>query len=90
MDSFHDYFDGRPYIDRVMTRVIPDLATMFLELKALSIDQMGLTPLQYVVRPTLNGLMIISTSINTWVLDTPTWAIICKTGNLRTNASDRL
>jgi peptide/nickel transport system substrate-binding protein len=48
LDSFHDYFDGRPYIDRVMTRIIPDLATMFLELKALSLDQMGLTPLQYV------------------------------------------
>ncbi len=48
VDSFHDYFDGRPYINRVMTRVIPDLATMFLELKALSIDEMGLTPLQYV------------------------------------------
>lgn len=48
LDSFHDYFEGRPYIERVMTRIIPDLATMFLELKALSIDQMGLTPLQYV------------------------------------------
>ncbi|MDQ1284959.1 MAG: peptide/nickel transport system substrate-binding protein [Thermodesulfobacteriota bacterium] len=48
LDSFHEYFDGRPYIDRVMTRIIPDLATMFLELKALSLDQMGLTPLQYV------------------------------------------
>lgn len=48
VDSFYDYFEGRPLIDRVMTRVIPDLATMFLELKALSLDQMGLTPLQYV------------------------------------------
>lgn len=48
LDSFHGYFDGRPYIDRVLTRIIPDLATMFLELKALSLDQMGLTPMQYV------------------------------------------
>ncbi len=48
LDSFHEYFDGRPYIDRVMTRIIPDMATMFLELKALSLDQMGLNPLQYV------------------------------------------
>ena len=30
-----------------MWRVIPDLATMFLELKAGKLDQMGLTPLQY-------------------------------------------
>jgi len=47
VDSNHDCFEGRPYIDRVMTRVIPDLATMFLELKAERLDQMGLTPLQY-------------------------------------------
>ncbi len=47
LDSYHNYFEGRPYIDRVMTRVIPDLATMFLELKAGRLDEMGLTPLQY-------------------------------------------
>jgi peptide/nickel transport system substrate-binding protein len=47
LDSYHDYFEGRPYIDRVLTRIIPDPATMFLELKASKLDQMGLTPLQY-------------------------------------------
>ncbi|WP_041287709.1 peptide-binding protein [Desulfomonile tiedjei] len=47
VDSYHKYFEGRPYIDRVLTRTIPDLATMFLELKAGRLDQMGLTPLQY-------------------------------------------
>jgi len=47
VDAYPDYYDGRPYISRVLTRVIPDLATMFLELKAGRIDQMGLTPLQY-------------------------------------------
>jgi peptide/nickel transport system substrate-binding protein len=47
VNAYQDYFDGRPYISRVLTRVIPDLATMFLELKAGRIDQMGLTPLQY-------------------------------------------
>lgn len=47
VDANEGYFDGRPYISRVLTRVIPDLATMFLELKAGKIDQMGLTPLQY-------------------------------------------
>ena len=47
VDSYHDYFEGRPYIDRVMTRTIPDLATMFLELKAGRLDLMTLTPLQY-------------------------------------------
>ncbi len=43
-----DYFEGRPYIGRYMMRIIPDSATMFLELKNNSIDMMGLTPLQYV------------------------------------------
>ena len=42
-----DYFEGRPYIDGYIMRFIPDNATMFLELRAGGIDQMGLTPLQY-------------------------------------------
>jgi len=41
------YFEGRPYIDKTITRIIPDDATMFLELKTGGIDSMGLTPLQY-------------------------------------------
>lgn len=42
-----DYFEGRPYIDGYIMRVIPDTATMFLELRARGIDRMDLTPLQY-------------------------------------------
>ena len=42
-----DYFEGRPYIDRIVYRMIPDLSTQFLELKAGNLDTMGLTPLQY-------------------------------------------
>lgn len=41
------YFEGRPYIDEVIYRIIPDLATMFLELKAGKLDMMNLTPQQY-------------------------------------------
>lgn len=44
----NDYFEGRPYMDRHITRVIPDPATMFLELKNNGIDMASLTPLQYV------------------------------------------
>lgn len=47
LDSNHDYFEGRPYIDRYIYRIIPDPATMFLELKTGAIDWMGLTPLQF-------------------------------------------
>ncbi|MFH1644961.1 MAG: peptide-binding protein [Candidatus Omnitrophota bacterium] len=41
------YFDGRPFISRYIYRIIPDQATMFLELQAESADIMNLTSLQY-------------------------------------------
>ena len=47
LESNHDYFEGRPYINRVVYRIIPDPATIFLELKAQNIDMAGLTPIQY-------------------------------------------
>jgi peptide/nickel transport system substrate-binding protein len=53
--SNKDYFEGRPYIDGYILRIIPDTATMFLELRANGIDRMGLTPLQY-ARQTENNL----------------------------------
>jgi peptide/nickel transport system substrate-binding protein len=49
------YFEGRPYIDGYVMRIIPDTATMFLELRAGGIDRMGLTPLQF-TRQTENNL----------------------------------
>ena len=47
LEAFDDYFEGRPKIDKYIARVIPDTATMFLELKFGGIDFMGLTPPQY-------------------------------------------
>jgi peptide/nickel transport system substrate-binding protein len=47
LEAFDDYFEGRPKVDNVMARIIPDTATMFLELKFGGIDVMGLTPPQY-------------------------------------------
>lgn len=47
LEANPDYFEGRPYLNYIITRVIPDPATMFMELKAEGIDWMGLTPLQY-------------------------------------------
>ncbi|MFH1595771.1 MAG: peptide-binding protein [Pseudomonadota bacterium] len=43
-----DYFKGRTYLSGYIYQVKPNLATMFLELKAGNIDRMGLTPLQYI------------------------------------------
>ncbi len=48
LEANPDYFAGRPNIDRVVYSIIPDLTTMFLELKAGSLDMMGLSPQQYV------------------------------------------
>jgi peptide/nickel transport system substrate-binding protein len=42
-----DYFEGEPYIHRVVYRMIPDLSTQFLELQSGGLDFMGLTPIQY-------------------------------------------
>ncbi len=41
------YFEGRPYLNGYVMRIIPDPATMFLELKSGGIDWMGLNPIQY-------------------------------------------
>ena len=41
------YFEGRPYLDEAVYRIIPDLSTMFLELKAGRLDCMELSPQQY-------------------------------------------
>lgn len=47
LEANDDYFEGRPYIDELVYRVIPDLSTQFLELKSGSLDSMVLTPQQY-------------------------------------------
>jgi peptide/nickel transport system substrate-binding protein len=47
LTSNHDYFEGRPYISRIIYRVIPSQATIFLELKAKGVDAANLTALQY-------------------------------------------
>jgi peptide/nickel transport system substrate-binding protein len=41
------YFEGRPPLDEFIYRIIPDNATMFLELKAGGLDFMGLSPIQH-------------------------------------------
>ena len=45
--AFHDYWEGRPFLDSLVYRVIPDMATLFLELRSGGVDWMGLTALQY-------------------------------------------
>ncbi len=47
LTSNPDYYEGRPFINRYIYRIIPDQATTFLELQTQGVDQIGLTPLQY-------------------------------------------
>ena len=47
LEGYHDYFEGRPWIDRYIYRIIPDTSTMYMELKAGAVDLMNLTPVQY-------------------------------------------
>jgi peptide/nickel transport system substrate-binding protein len=43
-----DYFEGQPYLSRIVYRVIPSQATIFLELKARGVDYVStLTGIQY-------------------------------------------
>jgi peptide/nickel transport system substrate-binding protein len=42
-----DYFRGRPNLSRIVYRIIPSQATIFLELKARGVDFASLTALQY-------------------------------------------
>ena len=42
-----NYFEGRPFISRVVYRIIPSSATTFLELKAKGVDGAKLTALQF-------------------------------------------
>ncbi len=52
LEANEDYFEGRPYIDEIVFRNIPDMTTMFLELKAGKIDMMDLTAQQYTFQTT--------------------------------------
>jgi peptide/nickel transport system substrate-binding protein len=45
--SNRDYFEARPYIDRYLYRIIPDDATIFLELQTRGVDLAVLSPLQF-------------------------------------------
>ncbi|HIJ80447.1 MAG TPA: peptide-binding protein [Desulfuromonadales bacterium] len=47
LEANNEYFEGRPYINRFIYRIIPDSSTMYMELKAGAIDLMSLTPVQY-------------------------------------------
>lgn len=50
LGSNDEYFEHRPYIDKYVTRVIPDLSVQYLELITGGIDSMSLTPYQYFYR----------------------------------------
>lgn len=51
LEANPDYFEGHPYLDRYIYRIIPDQAVQFLELRQQNIDSMSLSPDQYNAYP---------------------------------------
>jgi len=51
LESFDKYHEGKPYLNRVIFRVIPDQSVQFMELRNQSIDSMSLSPDQYKAYP---------------------------------------
>lgn len=47
LEASPTYFDGRPYLNETVYRIIPDESTMFMETRAGRLDVMNLNPLQY-------------------------------------------
>lgn len=47
LESNHNYFKGRPYIDQYIISIIPDQAVQFLELRREGLDTVTLTPDQW-------------------------------------------
>ena len=47
LEANDTYFKGRPYLDEIVYRIIPDVTTIFLEAKAGQVDYLGLTTQQY-------------------------------------------
>lgn len=47
LEANDSYFKGRPYLDEIVYRIIPDVTTIFLEAKAGQVDYLGLTTQQY-------------------------------------------
>jgi peptide/nickel transport system substrate-binding protein len=72
-----EYFEGRPYIDQVIYKIIPDPSTMFMELKAGSLDWMNLTPLQYARQTSDPFSRKTSKNISIFLLLIPIWASTC-------------
>lgn len=47
LEANPDSFEGRPYLDRYVYRIIPDASVQFLEMRNQSIDALTLTPDQF-------------------------------------------
>lgn len=47
LEANPDYFEGRPFLDRYIYRIIPDASVQFLEMRNQSIDSLSLTPDQF-------------------------------------------
>ena len=54
LEANEKYFEGRPYLNQLVYRIIPDVTTIFLEAKAGKVDFLGLTAQQFLMQT--NGI----------------------------------
>lgn len=47
LEANPNYWEGAPYLKRYLYRIVPDTATMYMELKSGGVDMMDLSPVQY-------------------------------------------
>ncbi|MFW6134719.1 MAG: peptide-binding protein [Elusimicrobiota bacterium] len=48
LQAFEDYFEGKPGIQKVVYKIIPDISVQFMELKKETVDWMSPTPDQWI------------------------------------------
>jgi hypothetical protein len=84
-----DYFEGRPYLDGYIMRIIPDTATMFLELRPAGSTGWDSRPSSTPGRPRAPCSDGISISTAISPSRTPTWATTCSTRCFPTSGSAR-
>lgn len=73
LQANREYFEGRPYIDRFIFKVIPDASMSFVSLLRGEIDLITLTPDQYVKKASETDF---TSKFNTWVYPSRTYTYV--------------
>ncbi len=77
---FKDYYGPRPYSDEIILREIPDPSVALVELKKGGIDQLGLSPEQWVKESKEPEFKVVTPEIKTAVEDSLKWSELKESG----------